>query len=510
MAESLPPGSPARASSALLIALLSLSGTLGGPAEVRAQPGAQARPVFFAPLRVAKEVDVDGALLKDALAAEMLASGRFAEAVSAVTEQAVGECIRQVNRDVNDSSCWIRLGQGQGAELMASGKIAGTRRECTVSLRLTELESRLSRHMHVAVVRPCRTAGLLAEMRRGAQALSGNRRAGGASASIRSPAPDAPPTHRTKTGVPPRAARRSRTEALTKSEAPAWGRESKRARPGAQRGAPAAAPEPPGGTRPPAPDEAQPRWISLQGGSFTMGSRSGDGDERPPHTVRVPSFRISATEVTVAEYRRCVEAGVCSAERLDGGSDWAAQALCTWDKPDRADHPVNCLDWGQAQTYAAWLGHGARLCSEAEWEYAARSGGKPRTYPWGDTAPTCARAHMDDERRSASGWKRNGCGTGITAPVCSTKEGLSEQGVCDLAGNVSEWVADPYTRSYAGAPTDGSARPLGRSARAARVHRGGRLKSTTRSLRSTRRDRAPARAHFFEIGLRVCGPPPGE
>ena len=491
---------------------LPLAAVLFGAVHASAQPAPAARAVFFAPLEVEPALELDEPLLRDSLAAGMLATGRFAEAASTVTQEALGQCIRQVNRDVNDAACWIRLGQGQGAELLASGRVTGDRRACTLSLRLTELESRLSRRMHVGFVRPCDTPAVLAELGRGAAALagvaapSGARPAQGRSAGGDrgvQPAPLAP--------TAPLAS--AKTAATDKLEPDSTQDNSSALK---------AAPREPQGSAGPAPDErrpkarsarpgasaappqAQPRWVALEGGTFSMGSKTGDPDERPVRTVRVPGFEISATEITVAEYRRCVEAGACSAERLDGGRDWAAQTLCTWDKADRERHPINCLDWEQAVAYAGWIGGGARLCSEAEWEYAARSGGNDQVYPWGDEAPGCRLAHMDDTSVRASGWQRNGCGSGVTAPVCSLERGNSKQVVCDLAGNVGEWVADAYHGTYAGAPTDGSADVPRRAGRVERVHRGGSLKSAGTAVRARRRDKATPRAHFFEIGLRLC------
>jgi iron(II)-dependent oxidoreductase len=200
-----------------------------------------------------------------------------------------------------------------------------------------------------------------------------------------------------------------------------------------------------------------------------MGSNDGDSDERPVHSVTVPTFEMSKTAVTVGQYKACVDAGTCTAPNTG--------TYCNWDKPDRGSHPINCVDWDQAQAFASWAG--ARLPSEAEWEYAARSGGRDWKYPWGDVAATCERAVMDE-----SG-KGEGCGRGSTWPVCSKPKGNTTQGLCDMAGNVWEWVQDWYHDSYDGAPTDGSAweSPTGSS----RVNRGGSWRSYARGVRAAYR-----------------------
>ena len=206
-------------------------------------------------------------------------------------------------------------------------------------------------------------------------------------------------------------------------------------------GAPSAAPASgaPAG-KPPAAAGVQ--WVRIKGGVFEMGSNRGERDELPRRRVSVPAFELSRSEVTVGQYRACVEAGQCAAPATHGA--------CNWLKSGREDHPINCVTWDQASAFAAWIG--ARLPTEAEWEYAARSGGRPQTFPWGDAEATCQRAMMRDPLEG------NGCGAGsTTAPVCSRPRGHSAQGLCDLAGNVWEWVADAYG-SYAEAPADGSAR----------------------------------------------------
>ena len=215
-----------------------------------------------------------------------------------------------------------------------------------------------------------------------------------------------------------------------------------------------------------APAAAPIEWITLPAGTFKMGSTKGEADEKPVRRVRVAAFALSKTEVTVGQYRACVEAGACTAAHGDDGSCYVWNGT-KWEQGrlpaafGADDHPVVCVDWGQASAFAKWAG--GRLPSEAEWEYAARSGGKAQTYPWGSAKADCSRAVMND----GSG---RGCGRGdATWPVCSKPAGNTAQGLCDMAGNVWEWVED-WKGPYGEAPTNGSARTQSAQVR---VFRGG-------------------------------------
>jgi iron(II)-dependent oxidoreductase len=196
-------------------------------------------------------------------------------------------------------------------------------------------------------------------------------------------------------------------------------------------------------------------WVELPSGTFMMGSEEGQLDEGPVHEVMVQPFEILETEVTVDEYRACVAAGACSTPATD------VDDQCNWSFEDRDTHPVNCVDWYQALDFCDWAG--GRLPSEAEWEYAARGAGQDIEHPWGGSWVDCNHAVMDDGG--------SGCGEGQTWPVCSKPLGNTEQGLCDMSGNVWEWVRDWYHSSYNGAPDDGSSweEPSGTS----RVLRGG-------------------------------------
>jgi formylglycine-generating enzyme required for sulfatase activity len=197
-------------------------------------------------------------------------------------------------------------------------------------------------------------------------------------------------------------------------------------------------------------------WVLIEGGTFSMGAQVDGGGprppsyEQPPHDVTVPTFEMLRTEVTVRQYRACVEtdAGQCS--EPNGSPTVGDAGLCNWHTPGNDDHPVNCVNWSEGEAFCDWAG--GRLPSEAEWEYAARSGTLQRKYPWGDVDPTCQYAVMDDPEHPLPG-----CGRGRTMPVCSKQAGSTAQGLCDMAGNAWEMVRDHWHDTYDGAPTDGSA-----------------------------------------------------
>jgi len=201
---------------------------------------------------------------------------------------------------------------------------------------------------------------------------------------------------------------------------------------------------------------------------------------------------MTKTAVTFRQYRACVSAGGCTPAHVDDGTCWvwtgSGGEQDTLPSSFQGDsQPVVCVDWDQAQAFATWAG--GRLPSEAEWEYAARSGGQDWKYPWGDEGATCARAVMADGMDA-------GCGRDSTWPVCSKPNGNTTDGLCDMAGNVWEWVQDGHHHNYDGAPTDGSAwEPPTASAR---VSRGGSWAYYAGDLRAAKRD-------FFGSNMRTSG-----
>jgi formylglycine-generating enzyme required for sulfatase activity len=158
---------------------------------------------------------------------------------------------------------------------------------------------------------------------------------------------------------------------------------------------------------------ASQTWISVTGGSFQMGPR-GSGV-----ATTVADFEMLSTEVTLAQYLECVDAGPCEPPERTGNCD------SIWGNSAQADWPVTCVGADMAVEYCRWVG--GRLPSEAEWEYALRNRGSDVEYPWGDAKP-CLEV-------SASF-----CSVAGPLIGCSIAVDTTEQGICDLVDNVTEWA----------------------------------------------------------------------
>ena len=215
--------------------------------------------------------------------------------------------------------------------------------------------------------------------------------------------------------------------------------------------------------------------VYVPAGEFEMGSMGGRSGDHPVHTVALDALWIDRTEVTNAQYTLCVKDGKCEQSFL------ADDAAYNGD-----DYPVVGVSWYDAVTYCKWAG--ARLPTEAEWEYAAR-GLEGNVYPWGDKAPTCELAQYSN------------C-SGRTGPVGSLPDGASWCGVLDMAGNVWEWVADWYDEDYYGSSP--SQNPAGPSSGEYRVLRGGSWSSLYSVVRSANRGRLHPDDSWYSFGFRCA------
>ena len=131
-------------------------------------------------------------------------------------------------------------------------------------------------------------------------------------------------------------------------------------------------------------------FVTIEGGLFRMGSNQ-SRDEQPLIDVTVPQVQLTRTEITVGQYRACVDAGACDPPQCSDEDRSNGVVTCNWTEV-RENHPVNFVTWHNAYQFAAWVG--ARLPSEAEWEFVARGGGQAQKYPWGIRSPPATEPAM--------------------------------------------------------------------------------------------------------------------
>lgn len=165
--------------------------------------------------------------------------------------------------------------------------------------------------------------------------------------------------------------------------------------------------------------------VSIPPGEFTMGTdyERSDVQNRPQHQVTLGAYAIDKYLVTNAQYARFV---VAANHRPP--LHWENGRI----PPGLEMHPVTMVSWYDAAAYAKWAGK--RLPTEAEWEKTAR-GTDSRRWPWGEK--------MEPKRLNTY------YNVGSTTPVTAYPSGVSPYGALDMAGNVSQWIADDFV-PYAG------------------------------------------------------------
>jgi formylglycine-generating enzyme required for sulfatase activity/tetratricopeptide (TPR) repeat protein len=237
--------------------------------------------------------------------------------------------------------------------------------------------------------------------------------------------------------------------------------------------------------------------VLIPAGEFQMGSNNGESDEKPIHTVYLDEFMIDQYEVTVNKYKQCVLAGICEITKTDNSSakdQTIFNKYCNYDKSDRGNHPINCVDWYDAKAYCEYVSK--RLPTEAEWEKAATWKNRRKSkYPTGKDSISCQDAVMDDGRI--------GCGKWSTWDVGSKSKEINN--TYDMTGNVYEWVEDLYDKSYyTNSPRNN---PTGSSSGFSRVNRGGYWSGDAPKLHGTRRGKDNAITRGLALGFRCAVSP---
>jgi serine/threonine-protein kinase len=221
--------------------------------------------------------------------------------------------------------------------------------------------------------------------------------------------------------------------------------------------------------------------LYVPAGEFTMGSEDGPSNERPVHIVNLDAFWIDQTEVTNAMYTKCVDAGIC-----DPPSPITSfRRDSYYGNADFNNYPVIHILWDGAKTYCSWVDR--RLPTEAEWEKAAR-GTDGRTYPWGNDKPD----HNLLNYFGIYGTVKD------TSEVGNYPAGASPYGALDMAGNVTEWVADWFD-AYLGNTTINP-----NYGTTDRVLRGGSWSASDDIVRSSKRDWINPAITNHTIGFRCA------
>jgi sulfatase modifying factor 1 len=244
-----------------------------------------------------------------------------------------------------------------------------------------------------------------------------------------------------------------------------------------------------------------------------MGAADAAADERPVHRVHLSEFFVGRFAVTNDEYARFVRATGYPVPSLrdlpliaSGGRDLIFKELAApyvWQDHNppagHGSHPVVLVSFDDAMAYCRWLseaiGRVARLPTEAEWEKAARGGVEGRRYPWGDDIDASRANFLEDPSAKRQRGTRP---TGTYPP--------NAFGVCDVIGNVWEWVSDWYGGEYYGGGDMND--PTGPDSGSMRIVRGGSwVNDDMTMLRCAYRHKVPPDTYAYSIGFRVvCVP----
>ncbi len=245
--------------------------------------------------------------------------------------------------------------------------------------------------------------------------------------------------------------------------------------------------------------------VLVPAGVFWMGASETDTqaavDEKPGHFVDASAFYIDRFEVSNAQWKQCVDAGRCP---KPNGVYSQQSPQIAYGNPTYDNFPVVFISQGVASDYCVWRGEQRgekwRLPYEYEWEKAARGTDK-RIYPWGDT--------WDGYRANAAQGKPGPLAVDTYSNSADAKsDGCSPFGVCNMVGNVWEWIADLYSSNwYADSMRNGPASgilqdPINWSTPPKFVIRGGSYKSTAFDARVSKRDARNGAETVADIGFR--------
>ncbi len=222
-----------------------------------------------------------------------------------------------------------------------------------------------------------------------------------------------------------------------------------------------------------------PEMVRVEGGTFLMGNKNNNGqaDEIPAHSVRLSTYYIGKTEITVLQWKTFCEAT---------GRKLPQAPVYGWED----DAPIVNINWFDATAYVNWLstktGNKYRIPTEAEWEFAARGGNSSKGFVYSGANDPNLVAWFSENSNNRS------------HPV--GKKQPNELGLYDMTGNVWEWTNDVY----AAYDSTSVVNPKGASSGDILVFKGGGLMEPAMYIRITMRGQSTNRNYIFrDLGLRV-------
>lgn len=265
--------------------------------------------------------------------------------------------------------------------------------------------------------------------------------------------------------------------------------------------------------------------IFVKGGTYSMGwSHSHDinvfQSENPAHAVTLDDFFISSKEITNSQF--CVFLNEVGNQEENGqeyiNTDFGFDDIkCQIEQkgdqfvvqPGFENHPVICVSWYGANAYCRWMaektGKKYRLPTEAEWEYAARDGGKDIRYAWGNDFPKGKKGGNIADAANKKRYPDYVMATAeyddgyiYTSPVAQFEP--SGLGLYDMTGNVAEWCSDwkdNYTYSAA-------TNPMGPESGDDKVKRGGDWNTGLSTISLFQRSGNRPGATSVMTGFRIC------
>ena len=282
--------------------------------------------------------------------------------------------------------------------------------------------------------------------------------------------------------------------------------------------------------------------ILVPGGTFPMGRSASGTDacpsgmlcfsaEQPEHHATVSDFYLDEYEVTVGRFRKFVEQydgtappDGAAAHPLIAGTGWqsvwntnlastqatlinnvkCSLAYQTWrDTPSGTEVlPINCVNWYEAFAFCAW--DGARLPTEAEWEYTAAGGNENRLYPWGSATPNNT---LDSYSCLYAG--TSSCAFEDIAAVGALPGGAGRWGHKDLGGNMSEWAFDWYDPTWYSGAGNTCVNCANVMSNSTRMRRGGDfyVDANAKGLRAAYRNSLFPTYRSFSFGIRCARTP---